>query len=171
MTQYTLADLTRFCGAKRRSVQLWAESGALRPNPETDRAGTGTHRTFGAVEAVVACVLAAAAIRQIAIGELARIGSMVRQQLYQHDRAEVFNAAIRGEGRAWLVVFLPEGRGQIEKVTTDRNNLIHFEPQDTELLNFAEVFAATGPDRRLAYVIDLNASLIGLREEFPDGLP
>ena len=75
---YTLADLARVTGAKRRSLQLWADSKIIIAHGGTDRAGTGTHRRFSRREAIVACVIHAFALHQIAIGELFRIALVVR---------------------------------------------------------------------------------------------
>jgi hypothetical protein len=75
---YTLADLARVTGAKRRSLQLWADSKIIIAHGGTDRAGTGTHRRFSRGEAIVACVIHAFALHQIAIGELFRIALVVR---------------------------------------------------------------------------------------------
>jgi hypothetical protein len=79
---FTLADLERVTGAKRRSLQLWADAGVIKARKGTDRAGTGTHRLFSPEEAVVACIVHAFAQHQIAIGELLiiseRVGEAVR---------------------------------------------------------------------------------------------
>ena len=45
MDTYTLADLERVTGAKRRSLQLWADAEVIQADPRR-RAGTGTHGGF-----------------------------------------------------------------------------------------------------------------------------
>jgi hypothetical protein len=75
---YTLADLARVTGAKRRSLQLWADAKIIAANRGTDRAGTGTHRRFSRKEAIIACIIHAFALHQIAIGELQHIARVVR---------------------------------------------------------------------------------------------
>src|SRR5450759_1662022 len=67
---YSLADVVRMTGGKRRSVQLWAESGAILAYPATDKRGTGTHRSFSRDEVIIACCLNGLARRQVGIGEL-----------------------------------------------------------------------------------------------------
>jgi len=80
---YSLADLVSISGGKRRSVQLWADAGAIHALPRTDRRGTGTHRRFGRDEVIIACCINVLARRQVGIGELARIGKALRKLLGQ----------------------------------------------------------------------------------------
>jgi hypothetical protein len=75
---FSLAQLVKVTGGKRRSVQLWAEAAAILAYPTTEKRGTGTHRKFSRVEAIIACVLNALAKRQVGIGELVRIGRGIR---------------------------------------------------------------------------------------------
>jgi hypothetical protein len=90
---YTLADLVRLTRAKRRSVQLWAESGALVAEPETERAGAGVHRAFSRDEAIVACVVAAFALDAFPIGKLIHIGASIRDLLKKKEfRGDVLQA-------------------------------------------------------------------------------
>jgi hypothetical protein len=103
---YTLADLVRVTGAKRRSLQLWADAGAIVADQSTDRAGTGTHRRFSRDEAIIACIVHAFALHQIAIGELLHIAAMVRfwiQKMSDVEARHILETAIKGEGSALLV--------------------------------------------------------------------
>jgi hypothetical protein len=111
---YTLADLVRVTGAKRRSLQLWADAAVILADRSTDRAGTGTHRRFSRDEAIIACVIHAFALHQIAIGELFHIAIAVRFSIRSdypereiRDRAardrDILEMSIRGEGNAVLV--------------------------------------------------------------------
>jgi DNA-binding transcriptional MerR regulator len=75
---YALADLARVTGAKRRSLQLWADAGVIRAEKSTDRGGSGTHRRFSRDEAIIAGIIHAFALHQIAIGELLEIAGVVR---------------------------------------------------------------------------------------------
>jgi hypothetical protein len=75
---FSLAQLVKVTGGKRRSVQLWAEAAAILAYPTTEKRGTGTHRKFSRDEAIIACVLNALAKRQVGIGELVRIGRGIR---------------------------------------------------------------------------------------------
>jgi hypothetical protein len=114
LNSYTLADLERVTGAKRRSLQLWADAGVIKAMKGTNRAGTGTHRTFSREEAIVACVVYAFALHQIAIGELLSISTKVREALHsrkgraptadEYKRAATIEAAILGDV-SWLLVY------------------------------------------------------------------
>jgi hypothetical protein len=86
---YTLSDLTRLTGAKRRSVQLWAEGGAIRAEEGTERQGSGVHRTFSRDEAIIACILAPFAEMGAPIGRLIRIGNWLRERILKEQRKEI----------------------------------------------------------------------------------
>jgi hypothetical protein len=86
---YTLSDLTRLTGGKRRSVQLWAEGGAIRAEDGTERQGSGVHRTFSRDEAVIACILAPFAEMGAPIGRLIRIGNWLRERILKERRKEI----------------------------------------------------------------------------------
>src|SRR5450759_746904 len=78
VVNYSLADLVLVTGAKRRSVQVWAEGGVIRADRATERAGTGRHRQFGRHEAIIACVIHEFARRQMAIWHLLKISAKLR---------------------------------------------------------------------------------------------
>src|ERR1700692_4775279 len=78
---FSLSDLEDLTAAKRRSIQLWADAGVIRPYPRTDRRGTGTHRRFSRDEAIIGCIIAGLAIRQRPIGELLRLSNVIRDYL------------------------------------------------------------------------------------------
>ncbi|WP_157790979.1 MULTISPECIES: MerR family transcriptional regulator [Bradyrhizobium] len=105
MDLYSLADLTRITGAKRRSIQLWADAGVIFAEEQTDRAGTGTHRKFSRDEAIIACLIHPFAARQIAIGELIAISKSVRQGfLKTSGLKKMIEDAIRGDD-AWCLMY------------------------------------------------------------------
>lgn len=101
--EYSLSDLTKITGAKRRSVQFWAECGAILANKETERAGTGTHRRFSRDEAVIACVLAYFAQMHVELPQLTDIGAKLRNQLLPTIRDSV-EMAITDEMVVYLIV-------------------------------------------------------------------
>jgi hypothetical protein len=98
---YSLADLVEVTGAKRRSVQLWAERGVIRALAGTESAGTGVHRLFPRDEAIIACIIHAFAMRQMAIGELLRISEVVRFELRMERDA--ISGAVGGSGDTMLI--------------------------------------------------------------------
>jgi hypothetical protein len=100
---FTLADLTRVTGAKRRSVQLWAEAGVIRAEKSSERRGTGTHRRFSLREAIVACLVHPFAMRQISIGELKNVSIAVRRLLAEDSVAsDIVEKVLTGERDAYL---------------------------------------------------------------------
>jgi hypothetical protein len=107
--EYTLADLTRLVGCKRRSAQLWAEAGVIKAEPETDRHGTGTHRRFSRDEAIIACMIAPFAARQVSIGGLKSIAAVLRAELVSNgSMRSVVNRAMSDEQDAIVAFKWPE---------------------------------------------------------------
>ncbi len=99
---YTLADLVKITGARRRTLQLWAEGRVLEALPTTERQGTGTHRRFDRNEAIVACLLHGFARKmQMPIGVLLRISELLRRMAHKKDLSETIERAIQGN-RVWL---------------------------------------------------------------------
>jgi hypothetical protein len=86
--EYTLADLTKLTGNKRRTVQLWAEAGVIIADPGTHRAGTGVHRRFSREEAVIG--LAINPLAKLHIGDLLTLSRAIRG---------LFNGEV--DGRSW----------------------------------------------------------------------
>jgi hypothetical protein len=112
---YSLADVVRVSRGKRRSVQLWAESGAIQAYSATDRRGTGTHRQFSRDETIIACCLNVLAKRQVGIGELIRIGRGIRYFLNRGKFRKLVEDVISAEGweESWnyfLVIIWTEHR-------------------------------------------------------------
>ena len=110
MSDYTLADLTRITGAKRRTVQLWAEGGVIRALPGTGHGGKGTHRKFSREETMIACIIHAFARQQMPIGMLLRVSEMLRGGLATpsqnlHDSEGEWLPAFRPLARRWLGEF------------------------------------------------------------------
>jgi DNA-binding transcriptional MerR regulator len=101
---YTLADLERVTGAKRRSLQLWADAGVIEPERGTNRAGTGTHRRFSREQAIVACIIRGFAERQMAIGELLAVAKMIKEFFrLEHRVKPLVESIIRGE-EDWMLI-------------------------------------------------------------------
>jgi hypothetical protein len=115
MEDYSLADVVEVTGGKRRSVQLWAEAGAVRAYSATDKRGTGTHRRFSRDEVIITCCLNGLARRQVGIGELIRIGRGLRNFLKRGKFRARIEEVIEAKGwqDSWdeyLVVIWAEDR-------------------------------------------------------------
>ena len=61
----------------------------MRAVEETERQGSGIHRTFGRDEAIIACILAPFAEMGAPIGRLIRIGNLLRDQVLKGQRKEI----------------------------------------------------------------------------------
>ena len=101
---YSLADLTQIVGAKRRTIQLWAEAKVIKADATTERAGTGYHRQFTQTEAIIACLVFPFAIRQISIGELLSISDAIRRYLKQRNGREIIHRVIKGSAIGYLTI-------------------------------------------------------------------
>ena len=152
---YTLADLTRFSKAKRRSVQLWAEAGAIVAETGTEREGSGVHRLFDRNEAIIACVLGALATHGITIGKLISAGDLLRQRLGGRYRepitCRVIEDGIADQGRN-LLLYNP--RLQLYPWTDNQ----HFGSSATLEFLLTHVTLTT-------IVVNLNLALSPLRKE------
>lgn len=162
MTGYTLADLTRIVGAKRRTVQIWAEAGVIQADPSTERAGTGTARRFGWDEAVIACIVHAFAIRQVSIGHLLKVSCGLRERLQRSEVREGIEAALkRNVDAAYLVIV--EGAGEIQQIC-----LFPRRGSVTDKTIWSEVGRAAAPDvltetsDGMAFIIDVKVYLRNL---------
>ena len=79
--RYILSEIVARTGAKRRAVQLWADGGVIESTKDTDRAGTGVHRSFDAEEVQIAALLAPLAQAGTPIGMLKKVSELVRPSL------------------------------------------------------------------------------------------
>jgi hypothetical protein len=100
--KFTLADLVEITGAKRRSVQLWAEAGALVADSGTERAGTGVHRRFNRREAIIANILSALSRLRISIGVMVSIADTTRWVMSQGDAINDFEQCVAGKNTVYL---------------------------------------------------------------------
>ncbi len=110
----TLAEVVKLTGAKRRSVQLWADAGIILAVEGTDRAGTGVHRRFNSDEVKLIALLVPLARWGVSIGllrafarsfrEAFRFGSSGRKRFPTEAKlARAFERVAAGEGNNYLV--------------------------------------------------------------------
>jgi hypothetical protein len=144
---YTLANLVEITGAKRRALQVWAESGALKAEPGTDYAGSGVHRMFSKEEALIACVLHGFARQEVAIGNLRRVAEGMREGYLRvaHLR-EAFNDSLIGEGKNFLIYNLA---GDIN-VWSETKSHVSLQEMLSSMI---------GENSISAVLVDLNASV------------
>ena len=104
MSDYTLADLTRITGAKRRTVQLWAEGGVIIAMSGTGHGGKGTHRRFSRDEVILACIAHAFARQQMPIGTLLRATEMLRGALVNPNQKSIIEKAIKNTAKIYMIL-------------------------------------------------------------------
>jgi hypothetical protein len=140
--RYSLAEVVRRTGAKRRAIQLWADGGVIFSTIESDRAGTGNHRLFEAMEVQIAALLAPLANLSVQIGVLKRFAMVMRQSLFSRlpgavpDMLEegtpiigqVLVRASRGEGANWLLIAYSQDYINIG-TATDADGPVEIDPQ------------------------------------------
>lgn len=109
--RYTLADLEEITGARRRSIQNWAEAGAIRPVAGTERGGLGVHRQFERDEVIVACVVHALAMDSIRTGLLKDMGNAVRRTLAEGGNGRAIFEDVIAKKTKGFFVLLSDGNG------------------------------------------------------------
>lgn len=87
---YFLADLMRLTGAKRRTIQYWADHGVIKAEKGTEGAGTGTSRRFSRNEAFIACLVAVFAEKHMAVDVLVDVAAAVRKRIEGEDLDSFF---------------------------------------------------------------------------------
>jgi hypothetical protein len=138
-------------GGKRRSVQLWAEAGAIKAFSRTDKRGTGTHRRFSRDEVIIASCINGLARRQVGIGELIRIGRGLRKFLNAGNSRKDIEDAISGKGtwEYYLFIIWDEDRDPYVLLPDERE--------------FAQEINPGENVRSLIIILPLKRYLAGLR--------
>ena len=164
----TLAEVVKLTGAKRRSVQLWADAGIILAVEGTDRAGTGVHRRFDSDEVKLIALLVPLARWGVPIGwlrhfaksfrEAFRFGSSGRKRLPTEAKlARAFERAAVGEGHNYLV-FAHTQKTLMFDVITDEHKPVLFNPaRFAEEIAFFDKTAVIG-------ILDLSAILSELTD-------
>jgi hypothetical protein len=148
---YILQDLERRTGLKRRTLQVWGDSGILVPDVETLHGGRGTPRHYSVTELIMAVLLAPFAKAGFTIGYLARIADILRQALDVHQAGSVpamfekgtlelghaLVRALHGQGRNFLFLATNEAATDEERrifivPATDEEGPIAFDPLELD---------------------------------------
>ena len=163
----TLSEVAKLTGAKRRSVQLWADAGIIQPVKGTDRAGTGVHRRFSIEEVRLIALLVPLAKWGVPIGWLQYFASEFRRAIAEggSDRARpkmtrerlagALSRATEGKGNNYLL-FMHLVEYLWFEVITDEEG-----PSSVDL---TRCFASSWRTSSMMGVLDLNASFRGLSE-------
>jgi hypothetical protein len=167
VTELSVIDLAKIAGAAPRSVQHWAASGVLSPNPETNRAGTGSRRLFPPFEAVVACIMQPLAERQAPIGELLRVAHIVRAELMVGGYRRVLRTIVAGSD-AWFVVFANQTDPAAMLIARPVATIVAgtggqiARPNEDPGPSFIDVFSGMN-GAAVAFVVDLTTAFAGIR--------
>ncbi len=161
----TLSEVVKLTGAKRRSVQLWADAGAIRLVEGTDRAGTGVHKRFSVGEVRIIALLMPLAKWGVPIGWLRYFASEFRKALAKSTAirgsryttkerlARALRRAIAGEGKNYLL-FMHQEKALWFEVITDE--------ESPARVNLSKCFEGLLSTYSMMGVLDLNACLHGL---------
>jgi hypothetical protein len=149
---FTLADIVRVSGAKRRSIQLWADAGVIRAYTSTERRGTGTHRRFSRDEAIIASIINVFNRRQVAIGELQRLSHGLRKLLNSgKNRKDIELAISQAEPRYLIVTWQTEKTPDVDVCELDTIE--------------EKIGWEMGQEFEVSILISLHWCLSGLREK------
>jgi hypothetical protein len=168
ITELSVNDLAKIAGAAPRSVQHWAASGVLSPNPETNRAGTGSRRLFPPFEAVVACIMQPLAEHQVPIGELLRVAHIVRAELMVGRHRNTCRTIAAGVCAGWFVVFTNQTDPAAMLIAKPVATIVAgtggqiARPGKAHGLTFIDVFSMMN-GATVAFVVDLTAAFAGIR--------
>ncbi len=150
-SRMTLSDLSRITGSKPRAVQIWAESGVLYADEETERAGSGTHRTFGAQEVMIACITAAVASSGCPIGRLLKISHALRAIYLKNEGVQrCVQLAVQNTSRVFLFI---EADGR----------MLFLSERDNGPIDFFEFTTNMSDHQRAATIVFLNGAFAGMR--------
>ena len=170
---YTLSEIVKLTGAKRRSVQVWADAGFVLAVDGTDRAGTGVHRRFEIEEVRLIALLVPLARMGVPIGWLRYFATKFRESFqyesFQYESrkrsramkvkererrklARAFERAVEGDGHNYLLFTHGKNHLGFEVITDEKS------PARVSLPKCFDIFGLAG---QLSFVgfLDLNAIL------------
>jgi len=165
---WTLSKVVEVTGAKRRSVQLWADAGIIHAVEGTDRAGTGVHRRFDSNEVKLIALLVPLAKWGVPIGWLRHFAKSFREAFQFEEGgakrvpmsaeiARAFERAAAGDGKNYLV-FAHSEKVLSFDIITDEHGPAYIDPARIEdEWMFLEGNIVIG-------ILNLNASLRGLEQ-------
>ena len=125
---YTVADIIKATGAKRRTVQFWADKGIIRPTRATQEGGHGVHRSFTRDELIIACLIHPVSLgwrgdQTRSLGEMKELATALRHLLKQSVTRDDFDDATAGKGQFYFdshVDFWGRHRNRGRKCTNER---------------------------------------------------
>jgi hypothetical protein len=110
---YTVADVIKATGLKRRTVQFWADKEVIHATKATQEGGSGVYRSFTRNEVIIACLIHPLSLgwrrdQTRSLGELKELARSLRHLLrFRED----FDAAIAGNGQFYFILTWEFGGG------------------------------------------------------------
>jgi DNA-binding transcriptional MerR regulator len=78
MSDITVGDIVTATSLPVRTVQFWTDAGVLKPNPATDRKGSGKHRRYKRRELRIAMALSRLKDFGMTVGVMAELATYLR---------------------------------------------------------------------------------------------
>jgi DNA-binding transcriptional MerR regulator len=118
---YTVSDVIKATGLKRRTVQFWADEEVIQATKATQEGGQGVHRSFTRNELIVACLIHPLSLgwhrdQTRSLGELNELARALRHLLKTSVTRDDFDSAIAGKGRFYLILTWVFGGGIVTAV-------------------------------------------------------
>lgn len=158
---YSISELEGITGAPKRALIHWAEAGIIKPDPSTDRAGSGKHRRFTRDEALIACIVHVLTAQKSTVGYLLRTAETIRltldDKVFGTDHTSWrfhYERAIADQGKNLMLVILDGDEPTRLVLQTDYEGA----PE-----NFNKSIFLAMEHVALASVVSLNVALKGLR--------
>jgi DNA-binding transcriptional MerR regulator len=113
---YTVADVIKATGLKRRTIQFWADNGVIQATRATQEGGHGVHRSFMRSEVIIACLIHPVSLgwrgdQTLSLGEIKEFASAIRHLLRKSVTREDFDNAIADRGTFYLILTWVFGGG------------------------------------------------------------
>jgi DNA-binding transcriptional MerR regulator len=114
---YSVADVIKATGMKRRTIQFWADKGVIHATRPTQEGGSGVHRSFTRSEVIIACLIHPVSLgwrgdQTRSLGEIKEFASALRHLLRDPViRREEFDNAIADRGKFYLILTWVFGGG------------------------------------------------------------
>ena len=129
---YTVADVIKATGLKRRTVQFWADKGVIQATKATQEGGHGVHRSFTRNELIIASLIHPLSLgwhrdQTRSLGELYELARTLRHLLRTSVTRDDFDSAIAGKGRFYLILTWVFGGGIDTRIeNASRNEKLFF---------------------------------------------
>jgi hypothetical protein len=106
---YTVADVIKATGLRRRTVQFWADKRVIHATKATQSGGHGVHRSFTRDELIISCIIHPLSLgwrrnQTRSLGELIELAKIIRIFLRTPPIRRDLEDAIAGEDEFYLII-------------------------------------------------------------------